>query len=68
MLLQQALQTVKDQGTLFEAIAEKRARELLDDHRRVREAGDASGVRYSVTPALPVDIIGIYVLMPSAGR
>jgi len=68
MLLHQALQTVKDQGNLFESIAEKRARELLDDHRRVREAGDAIGVRYSVTPALPVDIIGIYVLMPSAGR
>lgn len=67
MLIHQALQTVTDNMDLFENIAEKRARELLEDHRRVREASESRGIRYSVTPALPVDIIGICVLLPDAG-
>lgn len=68
MFLQQALDALKQRTDLFEELAERRAKELLDDHRRVREAGEARGIRYSVSPALPVDIIGIYVLLPVAGR
>jgi superfamily II DNA or RNA helicase len=45
-------------------IAKTRANELLLDHRRVREASEGKGVRYSVEPCLPADIIGIYVLIP----
>ena len=51
----------------FERIASERARELLADHRRIREASDAKGLRYNVIPALPVDRIGVYVFMPMAG-
>lgn len=52
-----ALQTVVDE------LARARAEELLQDHRRVREAADARG-SYQVTPCLPVDIMGVYVLLP----
>ena len=42
------------------------AQELVADHRRIRDASDAKGLRYAVTPALPVDKIGVYVFMPMA--
>ncbi|MBF0284610.1 MAG: WYL domain-containing protein [Magnetococcales bacterium] len=48
----------------FSRIARLRADELLVDHRRVREASDARGVRYDVRACLPVDVIGLYVLAP----
>ena len=47
-------------------IARQRARQQLSDHRRVRMASDAKGLRYDVTPALPVDKIGVYVLLPKS--
>lgn len=65
-LIAQALEMVPQLEPAFDAIARRRAEELLADHRRIREASDARGVRYSVTPALPVDKIGVYVLMPMA--
>lgn len=49
------------------AYAEKRAKDLLSDHERVREAakGKVKSVgKYEVTALLPPDIIGIYVLLP----
>lgn len=50
----------------FEALANQRAQEVLTDHRRTREAADARG-SYSVQPQLPVDVMGVYVLVPDAG-
>jgi hypothetical protein len=49
----------------LEALAQERADALLQDHRRVREAAGDTG-RYSVTPSLPVDVIGVYVLLPDS--
>lgn len=49
---------------MLEGIAGERARQLLEDHRRVREASDAKG-RYKVTPSLPVDVMGVFVLVPA---
>ena len=63
-LITQALAAVPELESRFNVIAQRRAEELLADHRRIREASDARGLRYSVSPALPVDKIGIYVLMP----
>ena len=37
---------------------------LLKAHTRVREASHVTGVRYRVEPHLPVDVLGIYVLLP----
>ena len=65
-LIGQALDAIHTLEDTFTRIARERAQELLADHRRIREASDAKGLRYSVTPALPVDKIGVYVFMPMA--
>jgi len=65
-LISQALDAIPELESRFNAIAQNRAEALLADHRRIREASDARGLRYSVNPALPVDKIGVYVLMPMA--
>ena len=49
----------------LEALAHERAQTLLADHRRVRNASLDVG-QYSVSPCLPVDVIGVYVLLPDA--
>ena len=60
-----ALEFIQSHPERIEALAQQRAEALLTDHRRVREAAKDVG-QYSVTPCLPVDIIGIYVLLPDA--
>ena len=65
-IIRQALQTLPDMKDVFERVAHERARRLLADHRRIREASDAKGLRHNVVPALPPDKIGIYVFLPMA--
>ncbi len=60
-----ALEFIQAHPDRVEALAGQRAEALLVDHRRVREAARDVG-QYSVTPCLPVDVIGIYVLLPDA--
>jgi ERCC4-related helicase len=50
---------------VFAAIAKDKAAALLADHRRVRDASRGRG-EFSVEPSLPVDLIGLYVLLPGA--
>ena len=45
-------------------LTEAHGRQLLEAHRRVRSASGQRGIRYSVRPQLPPDILGIYVLLP----
>jgi hypothetical protein len=61
--LQTALDALPAWQSQLEAIAKARAQALLADHRRVREAAEARG-SYQVAPILPVDVIGLYVLLP----
>ncbi|MGY6278173.1 helicase-related protein [Methylomonas sp. MgM2] len=63
--VKQALDFIQAQSNRVEALAQQRAETLLADHSRVREAARDVG-QYSVTPCLPVDIIGVYVLLPDA--
>ena len=65
-LISSALDELPNLEQTFDQIAESRAEELLTDHRRVREASDARGIRYGVTACKPVDKIGVYVLNPAA--
>lgn len=65
-LIRRALDGLPALETTFERLARERARELLADHRRIRDAGGVRGERYDVIPALPVDMIGVYVLLPMA--
>jgi superfamily II DNA or RNA helicase len=64
--LQTALDALPSWQPQLEAIAKARAQSLLLDHRRVREAAEGRG-SYQVTASLPVDVMGLYVLLPDAG-
>jgi hypothetical protein len=44
--------------------AHERGEELLEAHRRVRQASRQTGVRYRVEPNLPPDVLGVYVYLP----
>ena len=48
----------------LEGVARARGQELLDAHRRVRQAARQRGVRQRVEPVLPPDVLGIYVYLP----
>lgn len=64
--LSRAVDALQQLTPRFDTIAHQRAEAVLADHRRTREAADARG-SYSVQPQLPVDVMGIYVLVPDAG-
>lgn len=64
--LSRAVDALQQLTPRFDAIAHQRAEAVLADHRRTREAADARG-SYSVQPQLPVDVMGVYVLVPDAG-
>jgi superfamily II DNA or RNA helicase len=63
--LQTALDALPGWQPQLEAMAKSRAQALLADHRRVREAAEGRG-SYQVTASLPVDVMGLYVLLPDA--
>ena len=65
-LVRQALDELTALEPEFERLARERARQLLADHRRIRDASGIRGERYQVIPALPVDTIGVYVFLPMA--
>ncbi|MCY4012825.1 MAG: helicase-related protein [Gammaproteobacteria bacterium] len=65
-LIDQALAAVPALESAFDSLATERAHQLLADHRRVRAASDARGLRFNVVPTLPADVIGAYVFMPMA--
>ena len=44
-------------------VVQVHARELLESHRRVRQAAGTRG-RFAVEPQLPVDVLGLYVFLP----
>jgi hypothetical protein len=48
----------------LDRVATQRGEELLDAHRRVRQASRIKNVRYSVEPHLPPDVLGVYVYLP----
>lgn len=64
--LQTALDALPGWQPQLEALAKARAQALLADHRRVREAAEGRG-SYQVTASLPIDVMGLYVLLPDAG-
>jgi superfamily II DNA or RNA helicase len=61
--VREALEFLAGHGKHLEELARARAEALLSDHRRVREASRDVG-DYSVIPSLPVDVMGVYVLLP----
>ncbi len=65
--LQSALDALPGWQPQLETIARARAQALLRDHRRVREAAESRG-SYQVSASLPVDVMGLYVLLPTPGN
>jgi len=49
----------------FEKLAHERAARVLDAHERVRQATKARGIRHRIEPKLPVDVLGVYVCLPT---
>ncbi len=60
-----ALEFIASHPQKLQTMAEQRAETLLADHRRVREAARDVG-QYSVRACLPVDVMGVYVLLPDS--
>jgi hypothetical protein len=60
-----ALEFIAAHPQQLQTLAEQRAKTLLADHQRVREAARDVG-QYSVSACLPVDVSGVYVLLPDS--
>jgi hypothetical protein len=60
-----ALEFLAAHPVQLQTLAERRAQVLLADHQRVREAARDVG-QYKVSACLPVDVMGVYVLLPDA--
>ncbi|MDR1190854.1 MAG: DEAD/DEAH box helicase [Verrucomicrobiales bacterium] len=61
--LQRAIEFFNRQQPRFAQLARERAADLLADHQRVREAASSSAAA-EVAPCLPVDLVGVFVLLP----
>lgn len=63
-----ALEALQVERPRLDALAKQRAAELLQDHERVRQATArrSSGSQHQVQACLPVDVVGVYVLLPDA--
>ena len=48
--------------------ANRRARTLLETHKRVRQESGTRGMSHRVEPQLPPDVLGIYVLLPAVAN
>lgn len=62
--LNRSLTLIAAEQPRLNELAQARAEQLLADHRRVRDAAQAHG-SYAVTPCLPVDVMGLFVLLPN---
>jgi hypothetical protein len=51
----------------LDELAQRRAREVLESHRRVRKALDGAQVARSVTVQGEPDVLGLYILRPMGG-
>ncbi len=67
--LQEAIAELDGLQPVLAALAERRADLAEEDHRRVREAslrsGEALRMRFRCEPSLPVDVIGLILLLPA---
>ena len=67
--LQEAIKQLPTLRPALETLAHDRASVAVDDHRRVRQAslgrGEALRMRFSCEPTLPVDVIGLFLLLPA---
>ena len=60
----EALNRLDDYEPAIATFANERAEALREDHDRVKAATRGEGSTTEVEPALPADVIGLYVLVP----
>ena len=63
--VQESLDELPRLTPVLEGLARQRADALFADHTRVRTASAAKGIRATVEPCLPADVIGAFVLLPA---
>ncbi|ACB54351.1 hypothetical protein cce_5005 [Crocosphaera subtropica ATCC 51142] len=61
--IEKVLNRLEDLMPSLEAIAKERAKNLLTSHRRVRKF-TKEGTFRKVEPQLPMDVLGLYILLP----
>lgn len=61
--IEKAIELFKQQSDHISSQCRVHAEQLLQDHRRVREAAQDRGA-YTVDPCLPPDLMGVFVLLP----
>jgi superfamily II DNA or RNA helicase len=62
--LEQARAALPALAPRLDALADERAAALLAAHRRVRAAAQLTGLQQQVEAQRPLDVLGLYVLMP----
>jgi hypothetical protein len=62
----QVIQNLAELSDHLDERAKTRAGVLLETHRRVRLGAGVTGVRFSVEPKLPPDVLGVYVYLPDS--
>lgn len=62
--LSSTLHLLRNRTEELDTLAKEHAQKLLEDHRRIRDASKARGT-YAIAPVLPVDILGVMVLIPA---
>ena len=69
MELERALAALAELEAPLRLLAQDRAAQAEEDHRNVRKAAVGSGgallMRFRCEPSLPVDVIGVFVLLPA---
>lgn len=66
--VERAIADLDDLQPSLDAFGEQLARDLLDSHRRVREATRTSAKTLHVTPSGHADVLGVYVYLPGGGQ
>ena len=61
--IQHFVQNLGNLAPQMEQVAQQRATALRDAHTRVRKSAKLTG-RVEVTPVLPADILGCFILLP----
>jgi superfamily II DNA or RNA helicase len=69
MEMERALASLTEMEAPLRLLAQDRAAQAEEDHRNVRKAAVGSGgallMRFRCEPSLPVDVIGVFVLLPA---
>lgn len=63
--VRKAIEFYEEHLEAFETIANERAELLQSDHQRVRTASAQRSGSFEVQPCLPLDLIGVYVILPA---